>query len=435
MNSSFWSKKPAPPVRPDNTRLKRLMRRLQAIYFETGSLRAPLAYLHKAVLAKISLLARHVWALQGSLLPWRLAAERQRLSVHRNQGRLVVAVTAVGGLGDLIIIARCLRDLAQEVDAFAFDVFAASPDVAHWVFSAVPGFGRAYPDTLERLSTRHYDLHLRMNQTVTVAPETIGWDRLRQAPRMLQTIRRLLRLSRQTSLEPYILHHPRMDNGLARKAVYAEKSRRDFLHWMLGIGYGGETLSIEADQEALRRFGLQGRAFITIHNGFDPNFIVPAKRATKCYPHFDAVVAGLKTARPEIQIVQLGTTTSEAIAGVNLNLIGQTSLAEAAALLRASALHLDNEGGLVHLAACFRRRSLVVFGPTPSDYFGYPSNINVDPLRCGGCWWIEDSWMDRCPRSMEQPECMFAQPPELLVALALRALGDPHPIQCNPAEE
>jgi hypothetical protein len=416
-------------------RLKRLARRTQAIYLETGSLRAPISYLCHAFRAKASLLAHHAWALQGSSLPWRLAAERRRLSAHRNQGRLVIAVTAAGGLGDLIIIARCLRDLAQEAEAFAFDVFAASPNVAQWVFAAVPGFGRAYPDTLERFSTRNYDLHLLINQTASVAPETIAWDRLRQAPRMLQAVRRLRRLSRQASLEPYILHHPRLDNGLARKAVYAGKSRQDFLHWMLGIDYGGENLGIEADEEALRRFGLAGREFITVHNGFDPNFIVPERRATKCYPHFDAVVAGLKATRPEMLIVQLGTTTSEAIAGADLNLIGRTSLAEAAALLRATALHLDNEGGLVHLAACYGRRSLVVFGPTPSDYFGYPGNINLDPLRCGGCWWIEESWMDHCPRSMTQPECMFAQPPERLVELALGALRITHPIQNNPAED
>ncbi|MBJ7252120.1 MAG: hypothetical protein JHC89_12165, partial [Acetobacteraceae bacterium] len=197
---------------------------------------------------------------------------------------------------------------------------------------------------------------------------------------------------------------------------------------MLGIRYGGQSLAIEADAEALRRFSLTGRDFITVHNGFDPNFIVSGGRATKCYPHFDATLAGLKAARPGLLIVQLGSTTSEAIAAADLNLIGRTSLAEAAALLRATRLHLDNEGGLVHLAACYGRRSLVVFGPTPSDYFGYSSNINVDPLRCGGCWWIEESWMDRCPRGMKQPECMFAQPPDKLVVLALKALGDPLPI-------
>ena len=403
-------------------RLTRLMRRAQSLYFETGSLRAPLSYVRQAVIAKSSLAARHMWDLQSSLLPLRLAAERRRLAAHRAQGRLFFAVTVTGGLGDMIIIARCLRDIAQEVESFTFDVFAASPDMAQWVFAAVPGFGRAYPDTLERLSIRNYDLHLRMNQTVIATPDTIDWDRLRQAPRMLQATRRLLRLSRQTNLEPYILHHPRLDNGLARKAVYGGKSRQDFLQWMLGISYGGESLAIEADEEALRRFSLTGRDFITVHNGFDPNFIISGQRATKCYPHFDAAVAGLKAARPGLLIVQLGTKTSEAIAAADLNLIGRTSLTEAAALLRATRLHLDNEGGLVHLAACYGRRSLVVFGPTPSDYFGYSSNINVDPPRCGGCWWIEESWMDRCPRGMKQPECMFAQSPDKLIALALAAL-------------
>jgi hypothetical protein len=64
----------------------------------------------------------------------------------------------------------------------------------------------------------------------------------------------------------------------------------------------------------------------------------------------------------------------------------------------------------------------VVFGPTPSDYFGYPENINIDPVQCGGCWWIDELWMDRCPRGSAQPECMFTQPPEKIVAEALAAL-------------
>jgi len=196
---------------------------------------------------------------------------------------------------------------------------------------------------------------------------------------------------------------------------------------MLGISYSDDALAIEADHEALRRFGLVERDFITVHNGFDPNFIVSGQRATKCYPHFNAVITKLKAARPELLIVQLGTSTSEPIAAADLILIGRTNLAEAAGLLRKTQLHLDNEGGLVHLAACYGRRSLVVFGPTPSDYFGYPANINVDPLRCGGCWWIEESWMDRCPRGMKQPECMFAQPPDKILTLALKALSEPRP--------
>ncbi|MCA3338084.1 MAG: glycosyltransferase family 9 protein [Roseomonas sp.] len=340
----------------------------------------------------------------------------------RSEGRLAIAITVSGGLGDLIVIARCVRDLAAAVEPFSFDVFASSPTLAQWVFARVPGFEHVYPDTLEDLSGRAYDLRLRMNQTVAVVPEGIVWPRVRQSPRMLAAVEKMIQYRRRSGLEPYILNHPRLDNGLARKAVYSNKSRNDFLHSMVGIDYAGDQLEIDSTDAVLERFGLDGRSFVTVHNGFDTNFFISDQRATKCYPHFADIAAGLKAARPDLILVQIGTTTSDPIPCVDLNLIGQTSLSEVAGLLRATALHLDNEGGLVHLAACYGRRSLVVFGPTPSDYFGYPQNINVDPVRCGGCWWIDERWMDRCPRGMAQPECMYGQPPERIVALALAAL-------------
>lgn len=377
------------------------------------------------------MIAIHLWALRLYLMPWRQVAEAPRLEAIRSEGRLAVGITVSGGLGDLIVIARCVRDLAAEVEPFSFDVFAPSPGLAQWVFAAVPGFERAYPDTLDDYSGRAYDLRLRLNQTVVVVHEGIVWSRVRQAPRMLAAVGKMIQYRRRSGLEPYILNHPRLDNGLARKAVYSNKNRNNFLHSMVGIDYGGDQLEIESNDAVLERFGLRGKSFVTVHNGFDTNFFISGRRATKCYPLFDEVAARLKAARPDLILVQIGTRTSDPIPGVDLNLIGQTSLREVAGLLRATALHLDNEGGLVHLAACYGRRSLVVFGPTPSDYFGYPHNISVDPVRCGGCWWIDELWMDRCPRGMSQPECMHSQPPERIVALALAVIeptAEPIPI-------
>lgn len=403
-------------------RLSRLTRRASFVYHETGSRRAALGFFGKSLVAKASTVAAHLWSFRRYLMPWRILAETRRLEAMRSDGRLAIAITVSGGLGDLIVIARWMRDLAAGVEPFSFDVFAPAPSLATWVFAPIPGFGRAYPDTLDDLAGRGYDLRLRVNQTVVVRYESVRWARLRKAPRMLAVAAKMNAARHRGGLEPYILNHPRLDNGLARKAVYAGRNRNDFLHALTGLDYGGDRLGLAADESVLERLGLAGRAFVTVHNGFDTNFVITGQRATKCYPHFAAVVAGLKAARPDLAVVQLGTTTSDPIPGVDLDLIGKTSLAEVAGLLRATALHLDNEGGLVHLAACYGRRSLVVFGPTPSAYFGYPQNINVDPVRCGGCWWIDELWMDRCPRGMAQPECMFTQPPEQIVGLALAAL-------------
>ncbi len=402
-------------------RFSRLLHRSMLVYDETGSIQAAVRYFVAGVRSKLGDVGRHLLSLRHVLLPWRLAAQARRIEYMRTDGQLAVAVMASGGLGDFIVIGRFLRDLNKSTEGFTFDVFCASPAVAQLALSKVPGFAGAFPDTVGHFATRAYDLTLQIHQMVVVHHEATRWKRVRQSPRMLAAIQRAMR-TRSLGLEPYVLNHPRLDNGLARKAVFSNRSRRDYLHHMTGIPYGGDLLPLEGDDSALARFGLEGKRFITVHNGFDTNFFVTGQRATKCYPYFDEVVASLKAARPEILVVQIGTTTSEPIATADVNLIGRTSLREVIGLLRHAELHLDNEGGLVHVAACHGRRSLVVFGPTPSDYFGYPGNINMDPRLCGGCWWIDELWMDRCPRGLKQPECTYTQPPTDVAAAALQAL-------------
>jgi ADP-heptose:LPS heptosyltransferase len=404
-------------------RLMRLQRNSLAIYRETGSTRAACVYAGRMLATKASLLGRHARALRRTLSPWHAAAEVKRLEALRQDGGLVLAIGISGGIGDVIVAARFVRDLAAQAGAFTFDVFAARPSLIDWIFSAVPGFARAHPDSLLPLAGRAYDLELQIHQGLVIRKETANWARIRQVTRMHAAITHAHHALVDGQFALYLNNHPRLDNGLARKAVMAGRTRSDFLHGMAGIVYGGHIINIPADESALARLGLQGKAFITVHNGFDTNFIISGKRATKCYPYFDRVVTAIKAARPDVLIVQIGTTTSEAIPDVDLNLIGQTSLQEVSGLLRATMLHLDNEGGLVHLAACYGRRSLVVFGPTPSDYFGYAGNININPLKCGNCWWLDDLWMDRCPRGLDQPECMFSQPPEHVATLAIDALA------------
>jgi ADP-heptose:LPS heptosyltransferase len=128
------------------------------------------------------------------------------------------------------------------------------------------------------------------------------------------------------------------------------------------------------------------------------------------------------TFHPDLTFVQIGTSTSEPLPECDRVLIGQTTLPTAAGLLANSALHLDNEGGLVHLARCYGVRSVVVFGPTPSDYFGYPDNVNVEPVVCGRCWWLTRTWMEACPRHYSTVRCMTEQPPEAVASRALVAL-------------
>lgn len=234
----------------------------------------------------------------------------------------------------------------------------------------------------------------------------------------------------EPKIDVFIENHPRLDGTLGQAAVFMNMNRYNFLQGMSGIKYGGPRLPLATDEHALPRFGLEGKRYVTLHNGFDAEeagHVGRGRPATKCYPRFPESVPRLREACPNVYIVQLGADTSQPIDAVDLNLIGRTSMAETAAILGSAALHIDNEGGLVHVASCLGTRSCVVFGPTSLDYFGYEENINIPPAFCGGCWWTTGDWLRNCPRGLDGPRCLSQQPPEVIVEALRPHLQDTMP--------
>jgi len=391
-------------------RATRLFLTGQQLYAQTGSVRPVARYYLRFLRRRSPLLLSHV----------RAAVDFRHSQYLPNEVRPRVAVLVAGGLGDYIVIARFLRDWHAAVEEFAFDIFASVPPLAKWVFSTLPGYRSCQPDTLFGRAKKNYDLSVSIHQSIAVDSEGTGQEKLQRFPRLARSCNQILKYSKENRV--FIENQPWMDNFLARKAVFANRSRRNFLHHIAGVDFGGDRLSLPVKPVEIPE------PYITIHNGFDPGFIISGSRATKCYPHFSDVVATIKQRHPDVTVVQIGTDTSEPMAGVDRNLIGRTSLEEVAGLIMNARLHIDNEGGLVHLASCFGVKSCVVFGPTPADYFGYDRNINIPPPICGGCWWINRTWMDRCPRLFEAPICMTQQDPtriaSLVVAELARTSGD-----------
>jgi ADP-heptose:LPS heptosyltransferase len=117
-----------------------------------------------------------------------------------------------------------------------------------------------------------------------------------------------------------------------------------------------------------------------------------------------------------IQIIRIGGSTNSDLKNADLNLVNETSLPEVTSLIKNSVLHIDHEGGLVHIAACLGTHCCVLFGPTSPTYFGYSENINVGPATCGDCYWINRTWMNSCPRGLAVPACLDQLPPETVLA-------------------
>lgn len=387
-------------------RARRLVRLFAEVREQSGSVTSALGYTGRVVLRKMPMAWRQV------RMATRYRGTIRAIECARQEIPAVVPMIGVkvsGGLGDYVVIARFLRDLRTACGDLAFDVYATQPDQAEWIFRSTGGLRACHDDMLFDFTLDSYDLAARASQFVVFQERAAKWSTLHRHPRLARAVAHAMRY--RPKLEPFIERHPFLDGFLAQKAVYANRTRADFLHDIAGIPYGGDRLDIEVAEDAPGRFGLAGKPYVTVHNGYDPGFIIRNEHATKCYPYFGPVIAQLRRKFPDITFVQLGVDTSVPLPEADVNLLNKTSLREAAGLLKHATLHVDNEGGLVHLARSLGTDSCVVFGPTPSSYFGYAGNINIDPTFCGGCWWINETWMNQCPRGFPTARCMTEQQP------------------------
>lgn len=218
---------------------------------------------------------------------------------------------------------------------------------------------------------------------------------------------------------------PHLNNDLARLATARGMGQLDL------AGYTGNIAVTQASALHLAPSRpqpdlagpLTGLRYATVHHGADPNMSGGSGVQTKNLPigHWRSIVAGLKSAG--LAAVQLGEAHEEAIGGVDVDFRGKLNFREAAYVIKFAAVHIDTEGGLVHAARAMFTPSVVAFGPTPVDFFGYAANFNIAPRLCGGCWWTTDDWSRRCPRELADPECMDSQKPAVIVEAALRLAG------------
>ena len=192
--------------------------------------------------------------------------------------------------------------------------------------------------------------------------------------------------------------------GLSAIKVSAETSGLHYRH--------PDTLPFFPGRQSARTIArLLTKPYVTVHHGFDTAFL-PARTRQTTYKSTKTLSMSqwrqiVSLIRDQgIDVIQLGVVHEEKIEGVTHCLNGQTSFDETGLLIKHSLCHIDTEGGLVHLANAVHTRCVVLFGPTPVEFFGYPQNINLEPLGCKACWFATQNWLIECPRHTSGPECM-----------------------------
>lgn len=127
---------------------------------------------------------------------------------------------------------------------------------------------------------------------------------------------------------------------------------------------------------------------------------------------FEKVIAWVKKTYQDINVIQLGGKNAAHLIGADKVVLGK-DFRLVFHILKHSLLHVDIEGGLVHIATQLGTKCIVLFGPTVLHYYGYEQNINIRAGECRECWGLYSN-VNKCARDLAEPECMKRITPEMV---------------------
>ena len=337
------------------------------------------------------------------------------------RGEITVAVHMVGGLGDNIISLTWMRELYIHAEIpLHIDFYGRLSSFS--LIAAGQSFIRGCYYAALFKAAQGYDIKLRILNFVEIVSASMKKLEI-QAPTLARILKQYDAHNKKLSQYYKLASKTESHNALADYDILVKRNRWDRLRAEGAFPFGTATppsIFLEAESMAIpESVGLDERRFITLNTGVDE--VVTEGVPPKSWPvaNFSCLVRMLKAEFPELLFVQLGGGRSPKIPEVDIDLVGKTTLQEAAVILKQAALHIDGEGGLVHLRRALGGKSVVLFGPTPAAIFGYAENINLVSDFCSPCMWMIRDWMKGCMRGFPEAECLKRLAPET-VAVAVK---------------
>lgn len=203
-------------------------------------------------------------------------------------------------------------------------------------------------------------------------------------------------------------------------ADYPEKKYHSHFDVLGNLGIGDEYLCkipIADGTDYLKELGVSSGKFITLDTGLNREYSrKPNTRAWKI-ADWNELALLLKKKYPNTKVIQIGLKISdEDDIEADLNLNGKTDLEQVKILMKNALLHVDYDGGLIHLRHVLKGGpSVVLYGPSADAVHNYPENISVQANVCKPCEWTSPDWLSNCPKGYSYPKCMEAITPQMVM--------------------
>ena len=153
--------------------------------------------------------------------------------------------------------------------------------------------------------------------------------------------------------------------------------------------------------------------YITLNYGWGKNQHDKSHIPSKIWPveYFQELIKKIKIKHPNLLLIQIARGDAPRMPLVDC-CYRDLDIEVVKFLLKNTSLHIDSEGGMVHLASQLGTKCMVFFGPTSVKFFGYKDNINIVSSKCSNCYYMDND-ITRCIRDLSRPECMYSITPEM----------------------
>lgn len=132
--------------------------------------------------------------------------------------------------------------------------------------------------------------------------------------------------------------------------------------------------------------------------------------------NYSQLISLLKEKYPNFKMIQIGYDNGLYMKNTDDNLCGKTRFDELLSIVNGAKLLISTEAGVVHFRHfSSKKKSVVLFGPTRLDVFGYDENININSGVCEGCEWISNKWREVCIKTNNVSLCMQTLTPEKVI--------------------
>lgn len=333
-----------------------------------------------------------------------------RLAFHQS-GYIPVAVNLTGGLGDMIVYKRQLEEIMKWGDDILIDVYA-SVDRKNFLVNLFSLCNRINIIIGSQAQYQFLKAKYAAAFTFGIDLDLDAWNLvlLAKQERLVEQIKLIAQVDASYGHFTDILssvHYARCEkDGLNRYTAYNRYPGFQIKDYHTNIPLNKNFQAI------FSKMNLNN--YITINYGWDRLYGMDHPQA-KVWPleYQEKFVQLFRETYPKIEVIQVGAKGFPKLNGCNRYIMGE-NLELVKYILRSALLHVDCEGGLVHLATQLGTKCVVLFGPTPIKYYGYRENINVQAGTCHNCYWLVSDFVS-CYRKLDKPECMYAIKPEFAI--------------------